>query len=258
MFNSCKNTLVYSLIFLAIGGVGFLATGEASVEQECLTKTTREQTIDDAENDTLEPQECERWNHLTPITKNNPDLVWKDNQVLMVTWTNSCDRLKTPGALACQETNELYSVGQNEDYALWVTAVPEIRSFIIREAYRPDFAAINLSSRVRQYLGLKPQSNYERFVEIWVDKEDLIRPCLDEDPGDTQCNYWDSDLIGGNSEFQRAVKSSWPFTGFGYTYDWGNPNTDVGASEFVVKDNSTVVIYQNKSTEEYFQDLIGD
>jgi hypothetical protein len=44
-------------------------------------------------------------------------------------------------------------------------------------------------------------------------------------------------------------------TGFGYTYDWGNPNTDIGASEFVIKAGATVTIHENQSTSDYLQGL---
>ena len=43
----------------------------------------------------------------------------------------------------------------------------------------------------------------------------------------------------------------YPWSRLGYTYDWGNPESEVGLSEFVVAAKSKVVIEKVYSNAEY-------
>ena len=43
----------------------------------------------------------------------------------------------------------------------------------------------------------------------------------------------------------------YPWTGLGYTYDWGNPDSEIGLSEFVILGGSTVGVDAVIPTEEY-------
>jgi len=43
----------------------------------------------------------------------------------------------------------------------------------------------------------------------------------------------------------------YPWTRLGYTYDWGNPESEVGLSEFVIAAGSTVTIDQVIANEAY-------
>ena len=55
--------------------------------------------------------------------------------------------------------------------------------------------------------------------------------------------------------YDPRSNTTYPFTGLGYTYDWGNAETDIGASEFIVKPGATVTIHEIKSTSKYLQGL---
>ncbi|MEB3248635.1 MAG: hypothetical protein VKK07_04760, partial [Merismopediaceae bacterium] len=195
----------------------------------------------------------ERSTNLIPIIPNNPRLIWRkhngQDQVLMVTWKGDCDSKKL--SISCKQTGEKYTV--SEGYPLWVTAVPEIKEFVLIQDYSVEHHQTGsnlsawLSSRLEQYLGLRPNSNYTKFVEIWVNLKDLIRPCLDSkvQVNDPQCA----------KDTQHPSKDGYPFTGLGYTYDWGNPNTDIGASEFIVKAPAIVTIHRIQSTSDYLKGL---
>lgn len=239
------------------GSMAFWSIGQASETALCLSRTGPSPSFLEAISDTLDPQDCERWPHLTPIRPDNPQLVWQGNQVLMVTWTRTCNPRIAPQALSCLAEGATYQVPTRDTYALWVTAAPEVRSFILRERhYNPTFSPDHLTHRLEQYLGLKPQGVDRTFVELWVNAEDLQRPCLDPDPTDTQCDLWTVDDLEPASKFANAVGSGeladrYPFTGLGYTYDWGNPTTDVGASEFVLRDGATVTVHRQVSTQDY-------
>jgi hypothetical protein len=184
-------------------------------------------------------------------------LIWQQDQVLMVTWAPTCTENSPPAALSCLGEGATYRVPDGDFYALWVTAAPDVSAFIQRErVYNPNFSPETLVSRLEQYLGLKPQGRDRTFVEIWVHPNDLLRPCLDEDPTDTQCELWSWASLDPTSPFTLALGSGpfrdrYPFTGLGYTYDWGNPRTDVGASEFVVRHGATVMVHRKVSTQAY-------
>lgn len=212
-------------------------------------------TIEEAIKDTSKPEPCERSTNLIPITKDNPRLIWNDDgQVLMVTWKGDCDSGKE--SISCKKIRETYPV--KKEKSLWLTAVPELKEFVLIQDYlvKQNQTGGNLSSwlssRLKQYLGLKPNSNYTRFVEVWVNPKDLIRPCVDQGIDDTECNFPDSNT---SYDYDPRQNTTSPTTGFGYTYDWGNRDTDIGASEFVVKAGATVTIHENQSTSDYLQGL---
>jgi hypothetical protein len=215
-----------------------------------LSKSKEALTIEKAVEDTAKPEPCERSKNLTSITKENPRLIWNDDgHVLMVTWKGDCDSEKK--SISCKKIGEIYPV--KEEKSLWVTAVPELKEFVLIQDYlvKQNKTGSNLSSgisyRLKQYLGLKPNSNYTNFVEIWVNPKDLIRPCLSSkvQVNDPQCT----------NDPPHPDKNGYPFTGLGYTYDWGNSNTDIGASEFIVRKDAIVTIHDIKSTSEYLQGL---
>jgi hypothetical protein len=39
----------------------------------------------------------------------------------------------------------------------------------------------------------------------------------------------------------------------GYTYDWGNPDGEIGMSEYVIRNNSTVIVSSVSTTSDYFE-----
>lgn len=148
-----------------------------------------------------------------------------------------------------------YNTGSYEN---WITAAPElldrVRSFPAEE--------ITLL-RIKQLLGLAPQNDYRYFVEFWVNKDDIFRPCMDQEVDDDRCELCDlskKDLRVkkwvDSTRIQRYysydIRDQNPWTEMGYTYDW---NPDIknhrGLSEFVINKNSEVFIKKIYTTEEY-------
>ncbi len=184
---------------------------------------------------TAEPSEITT--SLTPLVPHNDSLVWRTTadstrQVLVVTWGGSAT---LPNATAGD------SVTADQD--VWVTAVPAIKQFC-RTLDRTD---TSVQRRLAQRLGLPPDANYDRFVELWVRPQDLVRPCPDPEVTDRECELSTPApeahvqvSEAHQSWFQDLRRTSYspegyPFTGLGYTYDW-NPNTDeIGPSEFVLR-----------------------
>lgn len=232
------------------GFLGITTTQSQPVSSEnCLSKSPSALTIEKAIADASKPEDCEQSKKLTSI-KDNPRLYLRmkngKEQVLMVTLKRGCDPQNT--SISCKLQGQSYIVSKD---LLWVTAVPEIKEFVrdyLNKSQDKENLSPLLSSRLEQYLGLRPQ--YEYFVEIWVNKDDLIRPCSNSKVDDTTC-----DVPEPGSLYDPRSKTKYPFTGLGYTYDWGNPNTDIGASEFIVKAGATVTIFDIKSTSDYLQGL---
>jgi hypothetical protein len=199
-------------------------------------------------------------NTLTAITPSNADLMWSEDnkKILVATWKS-------------QEAYDKYikpysQTSGSEQYVTWVTAVPEVKQFCQTYTSKKKKAvSARLDRRLKQHLGLNHTWSYDVFVEMWVSPDDLFRPCTDPETTDTSCqlNFGDSVPVVKNikdykdfyqnlyySSF-RSAESIVPWTGLGYTYDWANNNTEVGASEFILVPNAPYEIHKVYTTADY-------
>ena len=193
---------------------------------------------------------------LTAITPDNEDLVWDDTgRVLMVTWTSY------PGY--DNQVGKETTIGRET----WVTAVPELRNFCRDFHPTPEEP---LTLRLEQLLGLPPMVGKTRFVEVWVEPEDIFRPTPDDQITDTVAqltvpprsafdseedyefarDWYNSQLAG--QHYDDPAKG-YPWTRLGYTYDWCNSDSEVGLSEFVIKAKSSAKVERVSTTEDYCQ-----
>ncbi|OQY26410.1 MAG: hypothetical protein B6244_13630 [Candidatus Cloacimonetes bacterium 4572_55] len=236
------------IIFLAIFSISSCATSKKPRSLSELKspelQEKYQQAIKDAE--TADADEINK--DLTAITRYNPDLVWQDSLVSTVTWTewNGFDD----------------KVGQRMDITqdVWVTIVPELKRF----CHQCDFSSQDLTLRLEQILGLPPHSEKTRFVEIWVDPSDIFRPAPDPEITDHEAELdfpisgrfvtidtgyqeWFNNLKGVSYQ----EKGGYPWTRLGYSYDWGNPESEVGLSEFVIRVGAVVTIGSIFTIEEY-------
>lgn len=198
---------------------------------------------------------------LWSITPNTPKLVWNADKtrLLVVTWKSqsSYDRFLKPQT----------QTAPSESLVVWVTAAPQVKEFCqnyLRQ--HPKATIADLNYRLKQYLGLNPTWQYDLFVEMWVSPSDLFRPCVNPSITDRQCalnfdttqptvkNIADYPAFYKNLYFQsfRAAPGV-PWTGLGYTYDWGNLQHPIGASEFIVVPRATYTIQQAVPTDRYCQ-----
>ena len=200
---------------------------------------------------------------LNAINSSNETLVWNEDKskILVATWKS-------------QDSYENYmkpynKTSDNPNYAVWVTAVPQVQALCSnfrqqKAAKNPERFKKAVDRRLKQYLGLSPEWNYDVFVEMWVSPEDMFRPCVDPEIDDNSCNlqfgkeiptvknipdYQDfySDLYFKSYRSSEGV----PWTGLGYTYDWGNPNSDIGASEYILVPSASYEIKRAVPTAEY-------
>ncbi len=220
---------------------------------------------------TREPKASAISTGLVPIVHWTPGLRWDgEGRVLMATWTK----------------REFYesSVGKLYTFthgAVWLTAVPFAQDFCRGLGLPPD----QLRLRLNQLLGLPPDGDDDAFVQMWVDPKDFFRPCADPEITDRECTLnlttheapegqcpWTASFAGqisvrwvsvtqehldwmcGNwsKSFPPDPRKGYPWTGLGYTYDWGRPSP-IGQSEFVAPQGTTVLIESVTGTEEYCQ-----
>lgn len=234
-------------IGIAVGiGLALLAFGPAHASQAA--PLTLNQTYANAVRDAMVARPGDICGNLTAITPSNPALMWSGNgtsrSVLVVTWT---------------KYGSSYPVGNTVNTTwgtIWVTVVPQIRSFF---AANPALGG-NLTLRADELLGLPPNASDLYFVELWVRPGDLFRPAYD-----SRINVTTEQLMFPNSTNQSYVQwfdsnivysyftSQYPWTRLGYTYDWGDSASKFGLSEFVIRQNSTVLVESVTPTLDYLQ-----
>ncbi|MFL5345301.1 MAG: hypothetical protein ACJ8AT_10930 [Hyalangium sp.] len=198
--------------------------------------TCDSQTYSTAVRDAAEPTADDIYTGLVAITPSNPKLIWNADKsaVRMVVWTTFTGY--KPGDFLM--TRDVF-----------VTSAPQVQELC------KTVAADQVVARVNEYLGLPPATeadNARFFVEMWVKPADMFRPCPDPEIDDATCGLtfpatatdahkaWINNWYSTSYGFWQ--KTQYPWTGLGYTYDWCNADTHVGASEFVVRSGATVTV----------------
>jgi LysM domain len=197
--------------------------------------------VKDAE--VAEPGEISR--NLIAITEWEPNLVWQteseQRKVLMVTWTSYTGYNDKVGQATTLDATRV----------VWVTAAPEVRNFC--RAYAQNNPSADLDLRLRQLLGLPPNDQKTTFVEFWVDPQDTFRPAPDPEITDheAELDFRRTGEVTTTGTYETwfnqlreasYVAPGYPWTRLGYTYDWGNPNSEVGMSEFVIQGGATIKV----------------
>ena len=230
----------------------FSLLSAGSVPEQAFSQTTPQdqyyKAVRDAE--VAEPHEISR--NLIAIVPWNHDLTWRNpreanREVLVVTWTSwiGYECMIGESMVLCRE--------------LWVTTVPELRNFCKRERLAPGKTV----TRLEQLLGLPPEDRKTNFVELWVKPQDLFRPSPDPEISDHEAglDFPVSDqFVKVDEEYKKCFnclkeksygEDGYPWTRLGYTYDWGNPDNEIGLSEFVVRKGATVEIQSVWPTLDY-------
>ena len=198
-------------------------------------------------------------NDLLRLDRSNASLVWSadGSRVLAVTW-KSQDAYQQSFRGATRTSPDQADV-------VWVTLAPQVQRFC--QEYlgaHPRATDADLVLRLKQYLGLHASSSHDLFLELWVDPGDVFRPCVDPDPTDSTCNLefaTPPPTVKGIANYPAFYRNLYfadfrtrpgvPWTGLGYTYDWGNPRSRQGASEFILSPGAGYEIRQVLSTSEY-------
>jgi hypothetical protein len=235
----------YAVVIFAIVFLSSCAT----FQQDLTTAYTR------AVNDAAVAESSEISDRLFAINSANQALQWQDGKVLVVTW-------KSQSSFDANFKNQSQTSPQ-EKYVTWVTAAPQVQAFC--QGFVKNNPNEDLNLRLKQYLGLNADWNYDVFVELWVDPADMFRPCVDPEIDDASCQLKFAEdkvpAVKNIASYPAFYKNLYfndfryrpgvPWTGLGYTYDWGNPASPVGASEYILRPDSTYRIERVVETAEY-------
>lgn len=209
----------------------------------------------EAIEDAAVPLESEIDRSLVAITDDNPMIQWRDpglkRELRVAMWMSDASYQKFYAGKTGGTTP-----GQKP--VLWVTVAPQVKSFCLGLG----LSGAELTDRLKEYLGLDPDRPYERFVELWVNRADLFRPCPDPQVDDSQCDLAMTGepavprLNDYKTFFQGLYVGSYaangaPWTRLGYTYDWNPESGETGASEFMLAPGSHYVIEGSFPTAEY-------
>ena len=169
-----------------------------------------------------------------------------ETRVKVVTWT------KWP-----------YDLGQMQlKGTTWVSLYPVVQNFC------KNYSGPDLELRLRQLMGLPPDSEKVHFVTFEVSAADLFRPCSSPDITTTGC---DLNLPEGVSDyharwFAAQMASSYqqpndapspsspvgyPWTRLGYTYDWNPKTSKVGPAELIARKDAFVNVLEITPTFDY-------
>lgn len=190
---------------------------------------------------------------LVAITDENKNLERKtirgEQYILVATWKKDTTYYKP-------DDQGFYNT---RNFEIWVTTVPELKERMKLE--NND----DMELRLKQLLGLPPDSEYNYFIEFWVKPEDLFRPCPDPEIDDTACELCFPEKT--DNYFKRWINDNrvsryyncdpykkYPWTQLGYTYDWSAKNMlHIGLSEFVIGQNKEIVLHKIYSTQVYLE-----
>jgi hypothetical protein len=203
----------------------------------------------------MSPDSAKVCTNLVPVNHQNNNLIWKtingDDYLLVVTWKQNISYYKP------YLDSTFFNTG---GYPIWITTAPELKNRM-KQSKTTD-----MNLRLKELLGLPPNSVYSYFVEFWVKPEDLFRPCPDKEITDSRCdlcfpensdsthiNWINANRI--DRYYPCSLYNKYPWTQLGYTYDWNPKNkSHIGLSEFVIGAYKNIVVNAIYSTEEY---LIG-
>jgi len=208
-----------------------------------------------AVNDAAVAESSEISDRLFAINSVNQSLRWQDGKVLVVTW-------KSQSSFDENYKEQVHTLLE-EKFVTWVTAAPQVQAFC--QGFLKNNPNGDLNLRLKQYLGLNAERNYDVFVELWVDPADMFRPCVDPEIHDSRCEleFAENEVpqvrnIVNYPAFYKNIyfndfrsRPGVPWTGLGYTYDWGNPANPVGASEYILRPNSAFRIERVVETADY-------
>ena len=270
-----RNSLRF-ITLAVLSSVSFTSVTAIAQPDSKTTNADKEEIIinayKEALTDSIKTEPGEITNNLTIIdnTQANPNLYWdKQGRVLVVHFTGTSNFKPSNGT--------------------WVTVAPRLKSFCTNyKIQNPDIQTAQLNQRIKQILGITPESKATYIVELWVHPDFLKRPAIpadiknvkisNPDSLDSSKNKGDLFLAWLNTQLQTRknlqnkinlpaseLVQQYPWTGLGYTFDWAsklNPSIkEFGLSEFVIwetKDQMSssgkvpaVEVNRSFTTEEY-------
>jgi len=231
--------IIYAVLFsfLCVLGCGQIAPNP---------ELTLAQKYQAAITDAASAEAAEIYGGLAAIVESNTALSWEGEAgnkcVKVVTWTSWTGY------------NDYLGQSMTTTQNIWVTPYPEVINFCIGKTLTGEA----LTLRLEQLLGVPADSGKILFVEIWADPDDLFRPSPDPEITDQTAQLdFSVDVSDEHVAWFNDLKSTsygddgYPWTRLGYTYDWGSATSEVGLSEFVIKQGISVEIHSITNTDAY-------
>lgn len=202
--------------------------------------------------------------NLVSLNKTNKDvrdtLISGHRYVLMLAWKSLSFEINLKESIITSKEYE--SSSKLFDKTLFMTAQCEMQKWA-RSNSISELTDVELQLRMKELLGLPPNSTNAEFIEFWVKEEDMFRPSIDPSLNQNltldditlsyyvqYCDFFNSSYNGNN------LFNLYPFTGRGYTYDY-NPNnlSHKGLSEFVLREKRKAYIRKIYPTGNYLRGL---
>ena len=163
-----------------------------------------------------------------------------NSQVILITWHNNPDAFKDGQTITHTEK------------VIWGFTDKEFLKWFRENHENVD----NWDLRLKQLLGMSPETNNSHFTVFWANVSDVFRPAyypeinsglmnttfsnsLEEDTSENA--MWFKNWFDRTSD-KAYGRNGFPWTRLGYTYDWGNPSSKYGLSEFIVKEGATIEV----------------
>ena len=220
-------------------------------QTQAMSPTELREVYSQAIKDAEVAESHEIYRNLVAIVPSNNALRWQEDtgDVLVVTWTS------------WDGYDDLVGNSIELSREVWVTVVPEVKTFCREHGITPTQVPL----RLEQLLGLPPGNGKTKFVEMWVSPKHLFRPSPDPEVSDHEAELdfpQSNEFVTVSEEYRQWFDNlkqesygadGYPWTRLGYTYDWGNPNNEVGVSEFVIQAGAKVMIHAISDTMDYCQ-----
>ena len=126
------------------------------------------------------------------------------------------------------------------------------------ERFRENHEKVdNWDLRLKQLIGMSPETNNNYFTVFWANVSDVFRPAYYPEINSglmntTFSNSFEEDMSENAMWFKNwfdktsatiySRDGGHPWTRLGYTYDWGNPDRKYGLSEFIVKEGAPIEV----------------
>jgi len=163
-----------------------------------------------------------------------------NTQVILVTWHNNPDRFKD-GEITTLKDGEVLWAYTDKEFLKW---------------FRENHEKVdNWDVRLKQLLGKPLETDNRYFTVFWAKVTDVFRPAFFPEINSNMMNTTFSNTLEEDTTANAMWFKNWfdkensairkdvgPWTRLGYTYDWGNPDSKYGLSEFIVKEGAEVEV----------------
>jgi uncharacterized repeat protein (TIGR02543 family) len=260
--------VLFAVLFISFSGQGYLFAWT------CTGTTEQCQAYLIANNDASQPLTAAKiYDFMTPVVDENPNLIWKDDVVGSKVLVAAFKPLTSQGIVPFSDCQPgvPFPKDCSVSGSVWVTMVPEAYNFFKRtpfsilrfeqllglppnsgnqfvveywadpkDLFRPasdpqivyQEGAIQFPWVTNHMLSVNTGDSYKVWDDYCNYPTDPSCACP---TGSQYVNYqcWFNNRKANVYRYDLST-APYPWTGYGYTYDWGDSTTHVGLSEFVL------------------------